>query len=89
MGGYENNTIVQKERLSERISQSERNFLSSVVSKLFEKLIKVRIAEIIAKISVWQAGATENRSTQDQTFLLRSAVNHAVYLILAPLNVGL
>ena len=55
-------------------------FLSTVVSKLFEKLIKVRIAEFTAKISVWQAGATEERSAQDQTFLLRSAVNHAIYL---------
>ena len=55
-------------------------FLSSVVSKVFEKLIKHRIAEFTAKISVWQAGATEGRSTQDQTFLLRSAINHAIYL---------
>ena len=50
------------------------------MSKLFEKLIKGRIAEFTAKISVWQAGATENRNTQDQTFLLRSAINHAIYL---------
>ena len=47
---------------------------------MFEKLIKERISEFTNKISVWQAGATQERSTQDQTFLLRSAINHPLYL---------
>ena len=55
-------------------------FLSVVVSKIFEKMIKSRISEPASKVCLWQAGSRCERSTQDQTFLVRSAVNHAKYL---------
>ena len=74
-------TPIYKNKGSEKKLVNQRGiFLSPVVSKVFEKLIKERISEFTDKVSVWQAGATQNRSTQDQTFLLRSAINHAVYL---------
>ena len=55
-------------------------FLSVVVSKIFEKMIKGRISEFTSKVSLLQAGSRCDRSTQDQTFLVRSALNHTRYL---------
>ena len=56
-------------------------FLSVVISKIFEKMIKERISESTLKVCLWQAGSRCERSTQDQTFLVRgAAINHARYL---------
>ena len=55
-------------------------FLTPVISKIFEKLIKNRTSDKTAKVCLWQAGSRNNRSPADQTFLVRSAINHALYL---------
>ena len=55
-------------------------FLAPVISKIFEKLIKCRISESVAKVSKLQAGSRDERMTMDQTFLLRSVINHALYM---------
>ena len=39
-----------------------------------------RISEFTSKVSLLQAGSRCDRSTQDQTFLVQSALNHARYL---------
>ena len=55
-------------------------FLTSVLCKIFEKLIQTRINGILKGVSKFQAGATTNRSTADQLFLLRGALDHMTYL---------
>ena len=55
-------------------------FLTSVLSKIFEKLIQSRISTILNEVSKFQAGATSNRSPADQLFLLRGAIDHMIYL---------
>ena len=55
-------------------------FLTQVLSKIFERLIMGRIKPSTGKISKFQAGGTDNRSTYHQTFLLRSCINHAKYM---------
>ena len=55
-------------------------FLTSILCKIFEKLIKSRIDEILDRVSKFQAGAKNNRSPADQLFLLRGAIDHMVYM---------
>ena len=55
-------------------------FLKQILSKMFEKLNMNRIKGNTEKIDKFQAGSTSNRSPADQTFMLRAAVDHAVYL---------
>lgn len=55
-------------------------FLKQIISKMFEKINMNRIGANIEKIDKFQAGARPNRSTADQTFLLRAAIDHSVYL---------
>ena len=55
-------------------------FLTSVLCKIFEKLIQSRINIILQEVSRFQAGATTNRSPADQLFLLRGALDHMIYL---------
>jgi hypothetical protein len=55
-------------------------FLTLVISKIFERLVMDRIKGTAKSISKLQAGGTENRSTYDQTFILRSFISHAKYI---------
>ena len=55
-------------------------FLTPIMSKIFEKLIKRRITDVLTIVSKWQAGSRDIRCTMDQTFLLRGTINHAIYL---------
>ena len=55
-------------------------FLTSIMCKIFEKLIKSRVDNILNRVSKFQAGAKTNRSTNDQLFLLHGAVDHLIYL---------
>ena len=56
-------------------------FLTSVISKIFERLIMSRVKETITKnMSRMQAGGTAGRATYDNVFLLRSAITHAKYM---------
>ena len=52
-------------------------FLTQVITKIFERLIMIRISENIESISKLQAGARKNKCTADQTFIVRSCINHA------------
>ena len=56
-------TPIYKNKGSERKLVNQRGiFLSVVISKMFERLIKERISEFTNKISVWQAGATQEEA---------------------------
>ena len=55
-------------------------FLTSVGYKLFERLIMNRMSDVTDKINLLQAGGRKGRSAADQTFILRSMINHSIYL---------
>ena len=56
-------------------------FLTSILSKLLEKLIQIRIKDKEAKYSSpFQAGSKQKRSTADNIFLIRSIIDHSLYL---------
>ena len=43
-------------------------------------MIKGRIHNKLEAVSKWQAGSRNNRSPADQTFLVRGAINHSLYI---------
>ena len=55
-------------------------FLTAVLSKVMEKLIKMRTEEKMKGISSFQFGARHNRGPPDSLFILRSLIDHAMYL---------
>ena len=55
-------------------------FLSNIITKIMEKLIKGRIKLQLKKVNLLQAGSRENRSPCDSLFLLHGVVDHAKYL---------
>ena len=55
-------------------------FLKQVLSKVFERLNMNRIEENVQNIDKTQAGSRTNRGPAEQTFLLRSAVDHSKFL---------
>ena len=65
-------TTIYKGRGSKRELINQKGiFLTSAVSKVFEKLVKKRIDSILKNVSIFQAGARSNRGTVDNLFLLR------------------
>ena len=55
-------------------------FLTQIVSKIWEKLIKARCESVLAKINCLQAGGRKEKSSADEMFLLRASIDHAKYL---------
>ena len=54
--------------------------MSSVMYKLMEKLIKIRINKHLQHVNLFQGGSRKNRSTADDLFLLYGIRDHAAYL---------
>ena len=55
-------------------------FLTQVISKIWERLIKERTKDVVSKINPLQAGSRTGKCPGDQVFLLRTCVTHAKYL---------
>ena len=55
-------------------------FLTIIVSKVFEGLLKTRMATNLQQVSPFQAGSRSNRGPPDNTFLLRGCIDHQKYL---------
>ena len=55
-------------------------FLTSILSKIMEKLIKSRVKDVLDTINPLQCGGRCNRSTCDCTVILRCLIDHAKYL---------
>lgn len=55
-------------------------FLSAVLSKVMERLIKTRINSKLKNIDPLQCGGQHNKSTDDSLFLLRGTIDHSKYL---------
>ena len=55
-------------------------FLSNIITKILEKVIKNRIKPLLNKINPLQAGSQENKCTCDSLFLVYGVIDHAKYL---------
>ena len=56
-------------------------FLTSILGKLLEKLIQIRLKDKIANYSSpFQAGSRQNRSIVDNLFLIKSIIGHSLYI---------
>ena len=55
-------------------------FLTVIVSKVFESLLKKRMSTELKEVNLLQAGSRTNRSPADNTFLLRGCIDHQKYL---------
>ena len=55
-------------------------FLKQVLSKMYGKMNMNRAKISMKRINKCQAGGQENRSTADQTFLVRAAIDHCKYM---------
>ena len=55
-------------------------FLTQVVCKIWESLIKERTKLITRKINKLQVGSAKNKSPADHTFIVRSCITRALYL---------
>ena len=80
-----NTVIIQtmyKNKGSKKKLENYRGiFLTSILSKLLEKLIQIRIKGKIGNYSSpFQDGSRQNRSTADNLFLIRSIIDHSLYL---------
>ena len=73
-------TIIYKNKGSRKSLVNYRGiFLASVVSKVFERMIKYRIKEFMNKVDYCQAGARSNRGPPDNTFILNAVIDHSIY----------
>lgn len=74
-------TIIYKNKGSRKSLLNYRGiFLASIVSKVFERLIKNRIQPCMKKVDVCQAGARSERGPPDNIFIVNSAIDHAIYV---------
>ena len=74
-------TTIYKGKGTQKDLVNQRGiFLTQVICKIWERLIKLRTGEATAKINKRQAGSTTGKCPADQLFLLRSCISHAKYL---------
>ena len=74
-------TTIYKNKGSKKLLINYRGiFLKQVLSKVFERLNMNRIDDKVQNIDKTQAGSTSDRSPADQTFLLRSSIDHSKFL---------
>ena len=74
-------TIYKNKRSKKKLENYRGIFITSILSKILEKLIQLRIKNKITEYSSpFQVGGTPNRSTADNLFLLRGIIDHTIYL---------
>ena len=69
-------TIYKNKGSKKELKYYRGIFLTIVISKIFEKLIKVRIEGCMKKINLLQAGSRINRGPADNVFLFRGVMDH-------------
>ena len=69
-------TIYKQKGSRKELKNYRGIFLTVVVSKIFESLIKGRIESKLNQINLLQAGSRKNRSGPHNVFLLRACVDH-------------
>ena len=73
-------TTIYKSKGSKKDLVNQRGiFLTQVICKIWERLIKERTKGITCKINKLQVGSTKNKSPADHTFILRSCITRAIY----------
>ena len=73
-------TISKNKGTKKRLKYYRGIFLTSILSKIFEKLIKLRIEPYTASVNSLQCGGRRNKSTCDSIFIIKSLIDHAIYL---------
>ena len=74
-------TMIYKNKGSRHDLEKYRGiFLTVVVSKLFEKMLKARMKDPLERVSLFQSGSKCKKSAADNLFLLRSSVDYSQYL---------
>ena len=69
-------TIYKRKGSKKKLKYYRGIFLTIIISKIFEKLVKSRIEIKLKRINVLQAGSRKNRGPPDNTFLLRGVIDH-------------
>ena len=73
-------TALHKKGSQKLLINKRGIFLSSVLCKLKERLIKNRIEKYLSEVNLLQAGSRNDRSIADCTFLVRGLIDHALYV---------
>lgn len=73
-------TIYKNKGKRKQLVNHRGIFLKQILSKMYEKLNMNRIDHCVKKIDKFQAGNKTDRSTADQTFLIRAASDHCKYI---------
>ena len=74
-------TMIYKNKGSRLDLEKYRGiFLTVTVSKLFERMLQVRMQSNLEKVSHCQAGSRLGKSGADNLFLLRSSIDHSKYM---------
>ena len=73
-------TMYKHKGKRNRLVNQRGIFLKQVLSKMYGKLNMNRASNAMEGIDKSQAGGRLNRSTADQTYMLRAAVDHSIYL---------
>ena len=73
-------TTIYKNKGSKKELVNYRGiFLTLIIKKIFENLLKGRMGEELAKVNLHQAGSRSNRSPPDNLFLLYACIDHQRY----------
>lgn len=74
-------TMIYKNKGSHMDLEKYRGiFLTVIVSKLFELLLKKRMKPSLEKISLFQTGSRDGKGPPDMLFLLRGCIDHSKYM---------
>ena len=73
-------TIYKNKGKKKQLINQRGIFLKQVISKMYGKLNMNRAETAMKQIDKSQAGGRQNRSSADQTFLLRATIDHSKYL---------
>ena len=73
-------TTIYKNKGSKKELVNYRGiFLTIVVAKIFENILKERMKDELMTVNLHQAGSRPNRSAADNLFLLRGCIDHQKY----------
>ena len=73
-------TLYKNKGSRKKLKNHRGIFLTDILAKVMEKLIKSRAQNSLRNVNKFQYGATEGRSPADCTFIIRSLIDHALYL---------
>ena len=69
-------TIYKQKGSRKELKNYRGIFLTIVISKIFEKLVKTRIEIRLCNINLLQAGSRKNRGPADNVYLFRAVLDH-------------